>query len=198
MPILPTLGAFATILAGLMMVMGNRRTVLLAGMLVHYGAVVLLATPSLGSSLALLKLATGAMTIAILWLSLRDEPQLAEAHSKDLIDRPIFRASLLVLVLTAGWGLGRTSWLEIPALSSTAEIGATMLLTLGLMIAGFFDEPLRVGSGIITGLSGFEVIYAAVEPSLAVLALLAGVQLGLALIIGFLAQVDRSAREGVS
>ncbi|MFP3853882.1 MAG: hypothetical protein ACLFWD_06270 [Anaerolineales bacterium] len=185
-------------MVGLLMVMGNRKVTLLAGLLLHYAAVVLLITPSLGSSLALIKLATGAMTVAILWLSLHAEPPLAEEGGEDLIDRPIFRASLLVLVLTAGWGLGRASWLDIPALSHTAEIGATMLLTLGLMIAGFFDEPLRVGLGIITGLSGFEVIYAAVEPSLAVLALLAGVQLGLALIVGFLAQVDQSARESAT
>jgi hypothetical protein len=63
------------------------------------------------------------------------------------------------------------------------------------MLAGFFDEPLRVGIGIMTCLSGFEVIYAAVEPSLAVISLLAGVQLSLALVTGYLSQFETSRRE---
>ena len=54
---------------------------------------------------------------------------------------------------------------------------------------------MNAGLGLLTLLTGFELIYAAVEPSLAVVALLAGVDFAVALAVSYLAFVRYAAPE---
>jgi hypothetical protein len=61
-----------------------------------------------------------------------------------------------------------------------------VLFALGALQLGITEDTLRVGAGILTVLCGFEAAYAAVEPSLAVVALLASVHVGIALVISYL------------
>jgi hypothetical protein len=65
---------------------------------------------------------------------------------------------------------------------------------LGLLQIGITEEPLRVGAGLLTLLSGFEIAYSSIEPSLAVVALLAAVHLGIALVVSYLLLVVRDER----
>lgn len=60
-------------------------------------------------------------------------------------------------------------------------IGGLLLVGMGLLHLGVTDHVLRVGIGLMTVLAGFEVIYASVETSILVAALLAVINLGLAL-----------------
>ena len=184
------LGALFGVFAGCIMVLANRRYLLLVGLLLQYAAVYFLVLPSLGWTISLAKLVAGAISLVILAFSLSGQLRGGSMGRGDLIDSPLFRGGVLLLTLTAGWGFGRTGWLQISSLSATVEIGATILLILGLLMAAFFDEPFRAGLGIMTCLSGFEVVYAGVEPSLAILALLAGLQICLSLVIGYLSQLD--------
>jgi len=57
---------------------------------------------------------------------------------------------------------------------------------LGLLHIGISEDPFRVGLGLLTALAGFEIIYAAVEPSLAILALMAAVSIGISIIVSYL------------
>lgn len=88
-------------------------------------------------------------------------------------------AAMIVLVvftlapLTAEW---------IPTIQFEEVIGALILLCLGLLHLGLTAYPLRVVIALLTTLSGFEIIYAAVEASTLVAGLLAVVTMGLALI----------------
>jgi hypothetical protein len=68
-------------------------------------------------------------------------------------------------------------------------------MALGLLHLGISEEPIRVGIGILTIMAGFEISYSAVEPSLAVIALLALVHLGLSLVIGYLLITQRRIEE---
>lgn len=52
---------------------------------------------------------------------------------------------------------------------------------LGLLQASIYKPPMRVVLGLLTLLSGFGIAYGAIESSLAVIALLVVVHLGLAL-----------------
>jgi hypothetical protein len=56
-----------------------------------------------------------------------------------------------------------------------------LLISLGLLHLGITSDPFQVIIGLLTVLAGFEVLYAAVESSVLVTALLAVVNLGLAL-----------------
>jgi hypothetical protein len=59
--------------------------------------------------------------------------------------------------------------------------GGLLLAGMGLLHLGVTDQILRVTIGLMTVLAGFEIIYAAVENSVLVAALLAIINLGLAL-----------------
>ncbi|MFA9489706.1 MAG: hypothetical protein ACERK1_00570, partial [Anaerolineales bacterium] len=56
----------------------------------------------------------------------------------------------------------------------------------GILILGLFDSAFRVGIGLLVMLAGFDIIYSSVEPSLAIVALLALVHLGIALVVSYL------------
>jgi hypothetical protein len=192
-----TLGVLLAMTAGATMILANRYRLILIGFVAHYLAVYLLLFPVVGWQVGLVKPLAGAIAAAIIAFSSRGQIDSLSDQTRDLIDRPLFRLGAMLLVIAAGWGMGRASWIQIPALSNLAQTGALILFVLGLLMAAFFDDPIRAGMGIVTSISGFEIIYAAVEPSLAVLALLAGVQISLALVIGYLAQFDEPVLEDV-
>lgn len=64
---------------------------------------------------------------------------------------------------------------------AAVSAGGLLLIGMGLLHLGVTDQPMRVSIGLMTVLSGFEVIHAAVESSVLLAALLAIVNLGLAL-----------------
>lgn len=64
--------------------------------------------------------------------------------------------------------------------------GSLLLIGMGLLHLGINARILRVTIGLMTVLSGFEILYAAVEGSVLVAALLAAINLGLALVGAYL------------
>jgi len=64
--------------------------------------------------------------------------------------------------------------------------GSLLLIGMGLLHLGISSELLRVAIALMTVVSGFEVLYAAVEGSVLVAALLAVINLGLALVGSYL------------
>lgn len=71
-----------------------------------------------------------------------------------------------------------------PGFAVTA--GSLLLIGLGLLHLGLTGSVLRVTIALMTVLSGFEIIYSAVEGSVLVAALLAVINLGLALVGAYL------------
>lgn len=64
--------------------------------------------------------------------------------------------------------------------------GSLLLIGMGLLHLGITSYELRVVIGLMTVLSGFEILYATVEGSVLVAALLAVINLGLALVGSYL------------
>jgi hypothetical protein len=64
--------------------------------------------------------------------------------------------------------------------------GGLLLIGMGLLHLGITARVLRVAIGLMTVLSGFEVLYSTVERSVLVAALLAVINLGLALVGSYL------------
>jgi hypothetical protein len=64
--------------------------------------------------------------------------------------------------------------------------GGLLLIGMGLLQLGISAQVLRVAIGLMTVLSGFEILYATVEASILVAALLAVINLGLALVGAYL------------
>jgi hypothetical protein len=68
-----------------------------------------------------------------------------------------------------------------PGIGLPVVVGSLLLVGIGLLHLGITSQTLRVVVGLLTVLCGFEILYAAVESSILVAALLALANLGLAL-----------------
>lgn len=87
-------------------------------------------------------------------------------------------AAGMVLTVTYELSLRAVTWLSI---SLPVAWGGLLLIGLGLLHLGITSESFRVILGLLTVLTGFEILYAAVESSSLVAALLVIVNLGLAM-----------------
>ena len=128
-------------------------------------------------TLAATKLVTGWMACAILGIAQLNAKQ--ESESNRLQGRlfHIFAAGM-VLAATFALSLRVNTWL---GLSLPLAWGGLLLIGVGLLHLGITSDSFQVIIGLLTVLAGFEILYAAVESSALVTALLAVIDLGLAL-----------------
>lgn len=94
---------------------------------------------------------------------------------------PLFHLLAAVLVgLAAGAeSIQLIAWL--PGIQLVQAWGGLILLGLGILKLGFHTQPMHVALGLLTFFSGFEILYAALNPDPLVAALTAAFTLGLAL-----------------
>jgi hypothetical protein len=142
--------------------------------------------------IAAIKLVAGLMTCTILAVSLSYTSWLAEPGEEYALpsNRP-FQLIAVLLVLIAMGSTGSDIWAFLPNLLPEASLGSALMMTFALLQLGISEEPLRIGIGLLTLLSGFEVIYSAIEPARAMLALLAAIHMGIALVVGYLTLMPR-------
>lgn len=95
----------------------------------------------------------------------------------------LFAASIVLLIVIVVTRSVDTIMAD-PGFAVTS--GSLLLIGLGLLHLGITGSVLRVTMGLMTILSGFEIIYSAVEGSVLVAALLAVINLGLALVGAYL------------
>jgi hypothetical protein len=130
-------------------------------------------------SMAASKLVTGWMACAILTIaqlnaSRRGEGISASNHSGLFL----FFAAGVVIVATFGVSTHLAIWLGI---SIPVAWSCLVVMGLGLLHLGMTSDPLRVIIGLLSFFAGFEILYTSVESSILVTALLALVNLGLAM-----------------
>jgi hypothetical protein len=153
---------------------------------VQYIGVFLLVYASWPLEMAITKMVAGWMAGAILGIAMTNVPDTWSDSEKSIKFSPIFKIlAVLILVLTITSLVRHTeTWLSMVNISILW--GSFILISLGLLQLSLTSHPLRVIIGILTFLSGFEIIYAAIETSTLVTGLLAGVNLGLALVGAFI------------
>lgn len=159
---------------------------------VQYLAVFLLVALVWPPGLAAAKLVAGWMAGAVLGAS-QPAPQLVE-DSQSGGPAFIFRLLVAVLVWVLVFTITPTLVALVP-LPSNLVMGAMLLIGMGVIHLGVTTRPLRVLLGLLTTLSGFELLYAAVENSVMVAGLLAVVTLGLALVGAYLLDTLTSKEE---
>lgn len=174
-PVLALMG-----LTSLLILIGRNWRWILVALAVQYLGVFVLVAFSWSLSLAGVKLVGGWMATLLMAATLWNSPlELAEESSAP--SGRIFRtiaAGLVALVIFATTG-SLQSWL--PGIDPIVIVGSLILIEMGLLHMAMTSQPLRVTIGLLTVLSGFEIIYAAVESSVLVAGLLAGFTIGLAL-----------------
>jgi hypothetical protein len=150
----------------------------IAALAMQYLAVFLFVNQSWSTGLSLVKLIAGWMAAAVLSSSTGTGSRMP-AFSHFLSAR-IFRllAAILIIILSFSIAPTAAEWLPLPP---AALVCSLILIGTGLLQLGITTIPGRVIIGLLSVLSGFEVIYAAVVSSVLVAGLLALVTLGIAL-----------------
>lgn len=163
--------------------------------------IVLLAWPA---SMALIKIVAGWVAVAAIAIaeprteikdSAQDTPQVANRPwarkiTELMVDisENLFRLMVagLVLLVVVSTTLMAIDW--IPGVGLPQVFGGLILISMGLLQLAMTGQVTRVFIGLLTFLSGFEIIYAAVEQSTLVAGLMAGVTLALSLVCAYLLQ----------
>jgi hypothetical protein len=193
--------------AGVLVVFTDWRLSFVALGLEYVGAAVLvtqLAVPEV----AAVKLVGGLLVVGILaltgWQANFGRSVAGQATDEDqaIPERvptglPFRVMAALMIGLAALYVAGQPAF-TLPGLEGAPELNTASyaLMALGLLNLGLTEEPLNAGMGLLTVLIGFEIFYVAVEPALAIVALLAGVEFAVALAASYLVVVQRGSTEG--
>jgi hypothetical protein len=137
-------------------------------------------------ALAAVKLVAGWTAGLVLGITMRNAPQAWISEEQTQPGGAIFRlfAAGLVALVIASVAPHMAGWM--PGVEMVQVWGGLLLIGIGLLHLGLTAQPLRVVLGLLTVLSGFEILYAAVETATLVAGLLAAVNLGLALVGAYL------------
>ena len=179
---------------GIMLIRDWRWFIILLAM--QYVGVFILTLQHWPIGMAAVKVIAGWMSAAILGLTRSNLAEEEDTTNNILPQGRFFRfvaATIVGLMVAAGTT-------PVDAMMADAGLavsaGSLLLIGMGLLHLSVTDHILPVTVGLMTVLAGFEVLYTAVESSTLVAALLAVVNLGLALAGSYL-MIASNAREEV-
>lgn len=183
-------------ITGSLLVLLDDRRLLVFTLAVQYALVALLISFTLNVQIAGAKLVAGMVSCMILLIYLRTvKRNTAEDLARTIPFNRIFRFLAVLLVLLVAIGVSTVNLVNIEGIPPEIGTGTALLICLSFLHLGLCEEPLRAGIGLLTFLSGFEITYSILEPSLAVVGLLACVHVGIALVCGYLMlihEIDQS------
>jgi hypothetical protein len=158
----------------------------IAALTVQYIGVFLLVDVFWPIELAAVKMVAGWMVGAILVVAMLSIPDNWSEFSLSQKYGSVFRilAALIFILTITSLVLNSENWLAM--VNIPIRWASFFLVGIGLLQLSLTSHPMRVIIGLLTALSGFEIIYAAVETSTLVSGLLAGVNIGLALVCAYL------------
>lgn len=145
--------------------------------------------------MAAAKLVTGWMTTAALGMTLNVLPAHEEPVEEFWPQGRAFRLFMVGMVLVMTSAVTPRIESVMPGLGAPVIAGGILLAGIGFLHLGTSSRIARVIYALLTILAGFETLYAAVEGSILVAALLAAINLGLGLVGAYL--LNASAVEEV-
>ena len=98
-----------------------------------------------------------------------------------------FRLMAALLMAVTAFSLAPSY--PIPGLPASVATGVYWLALVGLLLLVLTENPLKVGQGLLTAITGFELWYTTLERSLLVVGLWGVVNFLLALVVGYLVAV---------
>jgi hypothetical protein len=125
------------------------------------------------------KLITGWMVVAALGMTCLGLPSTKEEKEISLPHGQWFRVILMLVVVFVTAGATPRIESTIPGLGWQVIAGSLLLIGAGVVHLGLTSDLLNVILGLLTMLTGFEIIYAGIESSILVAGLLAITNLGL-------------------
>jgi len=159
----------------------------LGALAVQYMAAFWLVTRHMPFVMGSAKLITGWMVVAALGMTRLGLSDIEEENEETFWPRgQWFRVILIAIVALVAAGSTPRIETAIPGLGLPVIAGSLILIGAGLIHLGVTSDLLRVILGLLTLLTGFEILYAAVESSILVAGLLAIINLGLGLVGSYL------------
>ena len=162
----------------------------------QYAGVFILVILSWSVELAAVKLVAGWMAGAVLGMALASLPKEISIFRPLDLTGILFRFILTTLILLVMISLAPRMARWVPGVVFAQTYAGTIMIGLGLVHLGLTANPLRTILGLLTLFSGFEILYASVEASILVAGLLAGINLGLALVGAYLLTVPIAETSG--
>jgi hypothetical protein len=151
----------------------------------YVGAAILVAQ-HLPLGMAAAKVVTGWMATAALGMTLSALPARGQIVEQFWPTGRAFRLFMVGMIVVLTVSVTPRMETAIPGLGMPVIAGAILLIGIGFLHLGTNSEIERVVYALLTILTGFEILYAGVESSILVTALLAVVTLGLGLVGAYL------------
>jgi hypothetical protein len=165
----------------------------------YFGMLILILQSGWPPGLAAVKVVAGWMSAAILGMTrsgLPREDRAERSNRPGAVPRGrlfrLFAAAIVILIVSS-----ITPRVDVIMADAGFPVtsGSLLLVGMGLLQLGVASHILRVTIGLMTVISGFEILYATVESSLLVVGLLAVINLGLAFAGSYLL-IASNAEEG--
>lgn len=172
---------------GLLLVNDWRWMMALLGL--QYVGVTLLVSHSWPLQIALVKIIAGWMAVAVLSVSYLPREAYRVTDPPDHLPDPLFRSLVAVLAALSIASIFPEALKWFIGASGQQVLGGLLLFGLGLIQVGLAVGSTRLVVGLLTVLSGFEILYATVEASVLMTALLAINQIGLAFLGAYLLNI---------
>jgi hypothetical protein len=106
-----------------------------------------------------------------------------------------FRIVTSFIVVLVAWAFATQAESIAPSVDENIFLGAVFYICLGMLMIGLYQTPLEAGIGLFTLLTGFDLFYGGIEPSLAIVALMISIQLIIALAISYIMSIAHNAAE---
>jgi hypothetical protein len=152
----------------------------LGALAIQYVAAFWLVTRHLPFVMGSAKLITGWMVVAALGMTRLGLPSAEDEKEESFLPRgQWFRMILMAVVVFVSAGATPRIESAIPGLGLPVIAGSLILIGAGIAHLGVTSDILNVILGLLTMLTGFEILYAAIESSILVTGLLAVTNLGL-------------------
>jgi hypothetical protein len=153
----------------------------------QYIGVLSLVSISWPVEIAIVKLVAGWMAAAVLFLTYDNIPDsAAETHNELGFPEIFFRGFTALLIGLSMYSLVPVALRWFLGATHQQTLGGLLLLGLGLLQLGFFREAIRIVIGVLTVISGFEILYATLEASVLMTGLLAILNIGIAFVGAYL------------
>ncbi|MGB9669516.1 MAG: hypothetical protein ACPL0B_03925, partial [Anaerolineales bacterium] len=192
------------VMAGMYNLVGNDWRRMGFSLAIEFMAIFLFASLNIPFSLALVKLLEGWMAIAILATTLSTLPFInktifdytgSQVNEADSFSAKLFRillAALMAITIVVNITFVHDLFLMIDRLQTVAGL---LMLGYGILMCSFRQTIFSSAIGLLTFMGGFEVLFVALEPSVLLLGLLAGVDLAIASLCAWLIFIQSGANE---
>ncbi len=181
--IVQSLLALLLFICGLSILLVQNRRWMTGMLAIQYIGVFSLVSISWPMEIAVVKLVAGWMSAAVLFLTYEnildaDQEFLLAASLPELF----FKTFLAVLIGFAVYSMVPEALRWFLGATPQQILGGLWLLGLGILQLALSREPIRIITGLLTVISGFEILYATLEASVLMTGLLAIMNIGLAFV----------------